>query len=274
MREVIHASIFDPTAPAFFKSDKNDKARCNTISCENKDNCGLYKRGECLTLSIFASHCPYGNFRREHGFTRKAAAFRGWVRERQEQYADVIHKLKMPEDRMSIVGEYIFLPYPFMNLNESAPFLSKGGFLASGSHLMKLMDFTVSVMASIISFKPQALMGGEITDYQKKSVPLFVKHLSEQMPEKYAELCEVRPEVIRLVESFDYKGRKAFIHTIRPGSIIDGWYWDGEYLTNECPKPGFYPVSKINQIRIRPIPESIVTITNNDQVTDKTQFVS
>lgn len=138
-------------------------------------------------------------------------------------------------------------------------------------------NFTVETIISLIKFRPRAMMGGEILSYQKEEVPLFVKHLSEVMPNLYAKLVKQFPEVSTLVEKYSYIGRKAYLHTIRKGVEItkknEKWLWDGEYLTTDNYHLVFSiaPYSEIN-IRLKPKPDAVITITDDSQVSEKTKF--
>jgi len=126
-------------------------------------------------------------------------------------------------------------------------------------------------------------MGGVITDYQNKIVPLFLAHLKEVMPDKYEELGKENQELIKEV---NYVGRKALLKTIAPSDIFyesssypqfnEKWYWDGEFLTYSSGHVSSFNITKnyaIAEIKITPSDKSIITISSNEQVTNETVFI-
>lgn len=126
-------------------------------------------------------------------------------------------------------------------------------------------------------------MGGTITDYQKKTVPLFLAHLKEILPEKYTEFVSKYKEYDKEV---DYVGRKALLTTIKPSTVYytsrdypkfnEQWCWDGEYLSYEKGYVSSFSVTddyEVEKIIIKPSDKSIIKVTNNDQVSDKTVFI-
>jgi hypothetical protein len=126
-------------------------------------------------------------------------------------------------------------------------------------------------------------MGGEITDYQKKVVPLFLSHLKEVLPARYKAFKEDYPE---LVGEISYVGRRALLRTIKPSKVHyksknypnlnETWNWDGKFLIYE----GGY-VSKVNitkdydviSLVIQPTEKATIIIEDDDQVQDSTVFV-
>lgn len=279
MDKLIHAHIWAPHN-SVFKSGKNEKAECTTISCSNSENCGLYARGECILLGVLTGQsCPYGRKRKEQGFTKKATAYRKWINEKESSYKDV-GEVKEFSRILTTVGDYILLPYSFMNMNEKIPFLSRGMLFQTGSYLLPKESFTIENIILMCEFRPQAMMGGEITDYQKKEIPTFLKHLSEKMPDFFSELIKVYERAKTVLSETTNIGRKAVLKTLTPnaGAFTDihgaQWVWDGEYLTSHNSKASFMLVDKPLEIRIKPQDNSIVKINSEDQVNDNTSFTS
>lgn len=274
--KIITAHIYKPHL-AVFKSMKNDRAECQAVNCEGFEKCGLYARGECCWLgSLGWNRCPYGSYNKEVGMTRKSSKYYSWISEREKRYADVLDKLRSASDVMAIVGDFIYLPYAHMTMNENIPFQEKSGFFLKGDCLLPRADFTIKNITSMCLFRPQAIFGGEITSYQIEQVPKFIKHLSEIMPEMYKELCEALPELKKV--SLSNVGRKAYLFTLSPnaGKFVDchggEWLWDGTYLTSNNSKASFMLVGKFTELRIKPDDNPVVTITDENQVNDKTEF--
>lgn len=276
--KIITAHVYSPDK-SIFKSSKNDKARCTWTTCNNSENCGLHARGECSYVSTFGwQRCPYGKCHSETGFTRRARKYRIWIQERKERFADVLDKLKSHSGVMAVVGDYIFLPYDRIARNEAIPFLAKDGLFHNGSSFLKRESFTIDAVMSICSFRPQALLGGEITSYQKEVVPKFILHLSENMPDMYEKLCAVYPRAAEIISEHSNVGREAILETLNPNigvfeDIHGGkWRWDGEYLTSEDSHASFMLVNRFTELRIKPAPKQWVKITDDAQVTENTEF--
>lgn len=276
--EIVDVRVYDPTK-ALFKENRKDRSSCTIKWCSSKDTCSLYNKGRCVMKNMFTCMCPYGKSTSESGPTSRARAFYSWLAEHKQKYSDYLDKLKGTEDMIAKVGEYYYLPYAHMNLNSGAPFLSSSGFMHSGTPFIHEKAFTAHVVCLLIKQRPQALFGGEITSYQKEVVPKFVQHIRELFPELYNEVSK-ETDLTRYVVS--YVGRKALLSSLEPGTEIkDGkgakytWIWDGEYLTSHDAFLGFMPVKFSEQtVKLKPLPNEVVIISNENQVTSKTIFIS
>lgn len=280
MEKVIYSYVFSPH-DAIFKSSRNDKAEHTTVTCSNSENCGLYKRGECCWVTSFDwQSCPYGKFKKDTGYTKKAMAYRGWLDERKNRHNDITVKLTGHKRVMAQVGEYVFLPYAHITMNGNVPFLQKGGLFTKENCFLPMSQFTIDNIISMCNYKPQAMVGGTITSYQEEVVPLFIKHLSEVFPVLYDELIKVYEPAKEVVNNYNYIGRSAILQTLTPniGLFVDihkgQWSWDGEYLTSTNSKASFMLASTFSEIRVKPLDYCIVKITSNEQVNKNTKFTS
>lgn len=280
----VNAVVTDP-ADSLFKSNRNDRAECRVVLCSNSENCELFKRKECALLSILGSRrCPYGKQTYEGGFTKKARNYHSWRRERLDKYAGVLRKLGTYGSKIAVVGDYVFLPYAHMNMNKNMPVDDHSSIFNSGSHFVPREKFTVDVIINIMQFRPYALMGGEIKSYQSEVVPMFAKHLSEEMPDVFEKLVEKYPRAAEMLESFTNVKRKAYLRSLRPGVVItkyhdsdklktQHWHWDGEYLTSTDAGVSFPPVDfQECDIKLKPKPDVTVEITDDNQVDENTEF--
>jgi hypothetical protein len=275
----VHFNVFTPHN-ALFKSSKKEKAEVQIVLCGRPDDCELLKRGECSWRAAFSWHaCPYGHYRKYEGFTPKARAYTTWINEQKKKYEGVPY-IKEHSDVLAFIGDYVFLPYSHMDMADVGWIQKNTGFLGHGCAFLKKELFSVKNIEYLIHFHPQAWMGGEITDYQKDSVPKFVKHLQEKCPRRFKELLEYDPSVQKIIEAYSYKGRKAVLQTLTPniGKFIDihkgEWIWDGEYLTSLNSHAGFMLVDKFDEIKVKPKPGAKVEITDDNQVNEKTEFLS
>jgi hypothetical protein len=293
----VHFNCFTPHN-AIFKSARKDKAEVQLVLCGRPDECELLKRGECSLRASFGWHaCPYGSYRKYEGFTPKARAYQNWIKEQKEKYEGVPY-IKEHTDVLAFIGDYVFLPYAHMDMADVGWIQKNSGFFGKGCAFLKKELFTPDTVLKLINFYPGAMMGGEITSYQKESVPKFVKHLQEKCPEllKEAERLEVKraldlgktneenhffkSRIRRILEEYSYKGRKAILQTLTPnvGKFVDihkgEWIWDGEYLTSLNAHASFMLVDKFDEIRVKPREKARVEITDDNQVNEKTEFLS
>jgi len=276
--ELINVTVYDPSVRGLFKAPANDRSECKKYWCDNKGNCGLYKRNECLQMVVFGfSGCPHGRRSFETGFTKRARKFRAWVSERKEKYADHLWKLKSPTSLLAMVGDYIYLPYAHMSMNGHV-FEDKSTLFHSGSGLLPIANFTTEAIVSIAIFRPQAMMGGEIKTYQSEVVPLFLQHLKEKMPERYNMLPS---ELLENVTEYSAVGRKALLSSLLPGTVVkkktkkESWIWDGKYLTSNNPDL-LFPFVKYEkaQLILTPKEGTTIEITDDNQVSADTVFMS
>lgn len=278
MRQVISAHIFEPHT-ALFKENRKDASYCRTVHCENSANCDLYKRGECALIRVLGGvSCPYGNLSRETGPTPRARAYLTWISERKTKHKDVLNKVGSYKDVLGMIGDYVFLPYSWIRGNEKVKFTQAAGFLDTSGGLIKKDDFTVDAVFEIASYRPQALMGGEIRDYQTKEVPKFLKHLSEKMPELFDAFLAKHPAYERFRKTTNV-GRKAVLSSLNTNvgqfkDIHSGlWTWDGTYLTSTNSRASFMLTSKFSELRLKVDGKVEVVITDDLQVNDKTVFL-
>ena len=287
--KTIHASIYDPSSPSFFKSKANDRAKFKYITCSNCDACGLYKNKTCSLVPIIGwSRCPYGKYSEETGPTKRSQTLYKWVEKCKKQVEGVGY-LEYPNKKMAIVGDYVYLPYAHMNLNKEVPFLEPGHLFSSGSAFIKVADFTVETINKIIDFHPYALMGGEILSYQHEELPKFMMHLREVIPNLFSNLIATRNDVIERfkLNVVNNVGRKALLKTVPPctyttkgsrdGNYRVTWEWDGTTLSTKS--PSIYNSSwgeikgEVLNVTFKPAADAFITVENESQVGPDTVFL-
>jgi hypothetical protein len=180
---------------------------------------------------------------------------------------------------MAFIGDYVFLPYSHMDLADVG-FVQKNIYFNVSCPFLLKENFTVDTVLYLLNFRPQAMMGGEITSYQKEEVPKFVKHLQEISPDLFDKVYEKSEKVRAIIQTYSYIGRKALLTSLTPnvGKFVDihkgEWTWDGEYITSKNSKAAFVLVDKFEEIKIKPVPDAVVVITDNNQVNTDTVFLS
>jgi len=173
--EIIDVRIFNPDK-SLFKSQLKP-AECIIYKCKNKEHCELFKNSKCILKKIFSGNCPYGTIETIKGPTKKSKKFYTWLKEHTELYKDYLNLLSGPEKIVCKVGDYYYLPYAHISFDSSLPFLAKSTIMSSGMPFIHENDFTVQTILRAINHRPHAMLGGEITDYQKKRTTYIFKTL-------------------------------------------------------------------------------------------------
>lgn len=228
---------------------------------------------------IFGGTCPYGSQRSSYGYTQRAGKFYSWIKEKEEEFGDKLHCLNEAPDRIASVGEFYALPYSHINMNKDVPFLSHSTGFTSGCSFIKKNDVTPESLSSMYTFVPRTLFGDKIVRYQKEVVPKFVKDLFDHQPEVFKLLESVHPEVLDLVRNYDYKGRVAYVKTLKPDIEITfptrgKWRWDGEklYVISGSWTFSIPDGASVESCVIIPSDDCTLKIYDNDHVTKDTKF--
>jgi hypothetical protein len=266
--KVVHFNLYRPEN-SVFKAAKNDKAQIQIVTCSMFDNCQLLDRGECAAQRVLGGGCPYGRRSVETGYTRRAMKYREWCSQQKQKY-DGVPFLDRPKV-LSVVGEYVFLPYLYMDHLKSVEWVH-GGFV-------KRADFTEDLVIALANLRPRQILGyREITSYQKEEVPKFLLHLSEQMPDLYAAVVEADEHCRSVAAGLSHVGRTAILQTTTPGAAkfkdIHGglWEWDGRQLRSNNSRMSF-GLCKFSSVSLTPEPYQEVKITDESQVNDSTVFL-
>lgn len=217
------------------------RAEVERIFCSCPTECPLLKRGRCLQNRVLGFGCVYGRTNIEQGPTPRAKSYRAFVAAGEKAVAA---GPKMPDcvvgDCFEIIGEYIYLPYSHMDMCEAVPFVRHSAVFQSGIPFVKLEAFTPEVVVTIAKFRPHAFMGGEITAYQNKSVPLFLLHLKLKMSTLYEEAAKLDASILDKTLKFDkVKTLKTTLNLIPAGRAtgfmvgddIPVVSWDGKWMT-------------------------------------------
>lgn len=276
---VVSFHLYDPANSLFGK--KSDRGEFTAISCSNAE-CPLLAAGQCVERLTFGGvRCPYGSVRRERGPTPRARSFYKWKTDARESH-EGIPCLDMPSRKLAFIGEYVYLPYAHATLCDAVPWLQRGSLFISGNPFIPRKAWSVDVAEALIDFKPHALMGGEITSYQREQVPLFIQHLRECDPEVFAELVKRRPQ---LDVPPDYVGREAVLATLNaPIEWTEraqekypvSWRWDGSALRTASLNTynstwGRIKAESVETVVV-PVKGQTVTVQSNEWVNENTEF--
>lgn len=267
----INFTYYDPRN-SLFKAGKSDRERVTLYTCSNSENCDACKRNKCVMLNGLYSHsCPYGQIKREEGYTKAARRCGELVRKRKDEYKDV-EFAKGDLKFVCYIGDYVYLPLPHL-INYSNSIRDKSFFKGDGD-IIKKGDFTPEFIVELLKYRPRALMGGEITSYQKKEVPKFCTQLKRYMSNMFEAVKNIYPEIEERIEDIDYRDKYAKIITLLPGKVklsTDIVEWDGSVIRAEGSQISFWHLTK-EPVVITPDESTYVQIVDNATVTDDTEF--
>lgn len=262
---------------------KETPLEASQIFCDMYDSCSYFQNNQCLCVRSFGgSGCKFGHATTERGYTSKAKKYHEFKRkwESHENY----RKLTYPPRKLGVIDGIVVIPYAYVYLEkENDKWQVKGPmFFGSETSYVPLNEFSPDLIKRICEHRPCAMTGGEITNYQKEVVPLFLAHLSEVIPDRYQDFIDAYPQSERQI---NHVGRKALLKTIAPSTVEyksdrypqfnESWDWDGERLIYQKGHVSDFRITKnyeVERIEIVPSEQSVITITSNDQVTSKTIF--
>ena len=183
---------------------------------------------------------------------------------------------------MEFVGDYVLLPYSYMTMCKSVQFTKHGGFISDGDPFLPREHWTSKTVLTLLDFRPQSLMGGEITQYQKEEIPKFLTHLREADPAMWAELISARPA---LNVTPNHVGRRALLSTLNhplewtecdKNNYPVTWKWDGKELTTTSMHSFNRTWGRVDveSVVIHAIPKSRATVVvqSNEWVNADTEF--
>lgn len=267
----INFTYYDPRN-SLFKSGKSDREEVKIYVCNNSENCDAYKRNKCVMLNgLFFHICPYGEMKREEGYTKAARRCGELIRKRKDEYEDIAYS-KSVLKFVCYIGDYVFLPLPHL-INYANSIRDRSFFKGDGDIIRK-EDFTPEFIVELLKFKPRALMGGEITSYQKVEIPKFCSQLKRYMPDMFEKVKKIYPEIENRIKDIDYRDKYAKVVTLLPGKvklstkIVE---WDGSAIRAKGDQLTFWGLSKETVI-ITPDESTYVQIVDNATVTDDTEF--
>ena len=268
---VVSCAIFDPRK-TFFKQVSNSRSLCTTLSCTLR-SCPLLAATTCVQAFVLGpAGCPYGSRHGEEGFTKRAGKLSGWLSDRRKRYEGVPY-CDSPARKMAFVGDYIYLPYAHVDMNELLPF-EYGCFLPRP-------DWTLDTVCQLLDFRPRAWSGNEIVSYRQKEMPKFLLHLRETDAAMWGALIVERPA---LNTEPNHIGRKAILKTLNSPiewttdkSYPVRWRWDGERIRTSSANAysSTWGGLKLDEVVVEGVPaeDAVVVVQKNTWVNEATVFV-
>lgn len=278
MTKEICAWVYNP-ANSIFKRKKSEKAIGHILTCKCHEKCALYAKGNCVE---FDNRCPYGNLTSTTGYSRMSVKFGSWINKFKEMHAEACAATLRQPKKLEYFMDMVYVPILFLNLNENIEFIDGKGAFSIAKPILKREDFSATFISEqILNFKPYAIFGGVITDYQKKEVPKFLTWLKELDPDLFEEVKAMNPDHPAF-SGITNVGRKAILQTLNPnvGTFTDihngVWTWDGEYLYSKNSHFSFTLIDnhETEECRLKPNRNVVVTVSDDAQVNDSTEFIN
>ncbi len=232
-------------ASHIFKQKASAKSKVTIVYCKNTENCDAYKKDFCINF------CPYSKTIKEAGFTAKSLSNRKWISKYKEMFKDV--KQKSEPKKMIRIGDYIYFDYSFWNFNvdkDSVLYKYSKGIFNDSKVFIEKEDFTVDFIKEILESYPKSLMGGNITEYNKKVAPMILLHLKEEFNDLYCELLDKYPIFTKFVTT--NIGRVALIKTIKKDVVFNYQNFDAVYKGDNILRILNYPSNLIflNDVKV------------------------
>ena len=287
--DVINVTYYD-LLNSFFKPGKSDRERVTVYTCTNCENCQAYKNKTCIMLNgLWGHRCQYGRKNVTEGYTRAARKCGQLIRDTRDMYKDQCYALKEVK-HIEQCGDYIFLNLPWLDCNDKyrsqisdenyeytktiGPEIKEK---VEFGDMVKVEDFTPEFIRKLIDFRPQAIFGGTITKYYEEQIPQFCYDLRKYFKELYEATLKLKPEIEELANKITHVGKKAKLKTLNPGEVKVGSnyaMWDGEKLVaNSNVLTIISSDFDDAQVIIIPTDNTVVTIFDDNTVTDSTEFV-
>ncbi|MFW6015273.1 MAG: hypothetical protein ACOCRK_02400 [bacterium] len=231
-------------------SKSNGRARVYKYKCFLDGECPLYKNNKCLLVNILSSGCVYGETEVQESVTKRAKSYLGFI----EKWESESNKYKQIEGYynkcLCQIGEYIYLPYSFMNNIEGKeleiPFEQYDNLFISGSRFMRKEDFNVETIIKLTKLVPRAFLTGQgIKEYQEKILPTFLHHLRNKFPKLYSDVIKKDSSIKEYIDNIKFPDELKCSLKYIPFNKTDGYIihsnfevskWDGVYMTLEADK--------------------------------------
>ena len=254
------------------------RLRAEYIYCDHAEECSAYKEGRCFRVTtLFGLRCEFGRINHVDGCTKQSKMYHRLYREAKadEHY----HKLSYPSNTyITRIGNGVFLTPPYINIELQGERLMCHDPGFGGNRLFVPQEvLTPENIKRICDYRPHALMGGEITDYQAKTVPMFLHQLSQLCPELFEAFTTMYPDYN--ITPPNWTGRYAKLSTCNRKAEykdLQGnlFHFDGDDIVCDCYCSSFLPFNgSLTKLRMAVTDSMTVKITDNNQVTNETIFV-
>jgi hypothetical protein len=263
---------------------KESPLEADEIFCDRADKCSFYADGKCLRCrSFLAPRCKFGSNSVTRGYTSRAAKYYDFKQKYQKD--ELYNKLHYPSELAAVIDDVLYMNLKFTLVRKRTEkdeawrkdvngyLISETGF-CSGDIFLPISDATNELLYAIFSYKPCAMMGGVIQDYQSKVVPDVLMSLKKCAPKIYTNFISEYPQYD--LEP-NYVGKYAYIKTMVDGSVLTDCHGNnftlkGGKLIGEKIKLGFTPFDGVMDCTVEVADSKTYEVNNNSQCNENTKF--
>lgn len=265
---------------SFFRGVPDSKYRAEVVTCDCA-NCSLRDKGMCLKVTSPMYHtCVYGQKHIYEGFTPKAAACQEWnhVFKTHDRYS-ALQSLASGL-HFAVMGDYYFVytTYVGVKWNEDGTYKFETSTRPDTHVFIEKSKADADFFVDLLTYKPHALMGGEIKDYRYGIITLILKQMREQAPELYAAVVEAEPLFGEIEPNF--LGKYVYVKSLKPDIDINllnhGLFHlsaDRKTLTCEDYRSVFLPFgAKTSKMIIQVTDDMTYKVQSSDEVCEDTEI--
>lgn len=269
---------------------KETPLEADEIYCDRSEECTYYKSGKCLRCrSFLAPTCKFGRNSVTKGYTSRAKKYY----EFKNKYTndEVYSKLKYPDELVAVMGDTLYMNLKFTLVRKKKEEktysrcyrcvcgyeITEVGF-CSGDCFLPIEDITNELLYGIFSYKPHAVMGGIIEDYQDKVVPDIIQSLKKVAPEIHKKFIKEYPQFDK---EPNYIGKKIFVNSLKPNTKfkVDNkeWVFDGEFVCTTdfdlgLHSPWWRAGGDKSDVKIKVNQNMVIEVNDNSIVDENTRF--
>lgn len=240
--------------------------------CDKYKECSFYKQGKCFSAGRWKQNCKFGRKEKILGYTSRAKKYYSF----RETYTkdEKYNKLDEPNNIIGQIEDLIVLNTGFL-YEDNGRYYIDTHFAQSPLIYVPIEKFNNNIIKLICDAKPEALFGGEIKDYQSKTVPRFLYELKTGFKEIYNSFINEYPEYKE--KEINFIGRKAYINTLKDGSELKDchnniWIIENDEIVCYKWKTWLPFGGNPTETRIKITDNMTCKITNNNQVANDTKF--
>lgn len=260
-------------------SSKNDKETVTLYFVNDFETEQALEKSNIIFKEPVSYIAPGLSIEKVEGFTRRARSHGKLLNTYRDKYPELENKypVKSPSTG-DVFGKYIYSNLAHLK-NWVNPLTDKYPHYIEKEKYILLSAFEdENFVEDILNFKPLALYNGEITDYQKKYLPNFLKALKYKNSELYSIFLKY-PQVQDLDKELNPIGKKAKVTTLNPGEVklpltpvlgVKKAIWNGTEIEMLLEENNCYNINKLSFV---PNDDYVVGILEESTVNTNTEFV-
>jgi len=263
---------------------KESPLEADEIYCDRADRCSFYADNKCLRCRSFLSPtCKFGSNSIIRGYTSRAKKYYDFKRKYEKN--EFYNKLHYPSEPAAVIDDFLYLNLQFTRVRKRTEeddawkkdvngYLISAAGLGGKSAFIPIIDVTNELLYAIFSYRPCAIMGGVIKDYQLKVVPDVLMSLKKCAPKIYEDFITEYPQYDLKP---NYVGKYAYIKTMVEGSVLTDCHGNnftlkGGKLIGKNVKLGFTPFDGIMDCIVDVDDSKAYKVDANSQCDENTKF--